>query len=100
MVSKSKTLPPYTLKVIKKMFSVANIKFSTKLLEDPAWFSNNRYTEAQEEKFKKWFNEFLYKNAEARKEIMRCPARNKEYIEDVVNFFILSYGLSTIPKGL
>jgi hypothetical protein len=96
---------PETTKILKKMFQMVDVKFSSEFIKTPQWFTLHTFTSQQELEFKQWTINYLYTHEKARKELMRTPCRNKEYIEDVVNFFLLGYGWkindeSTKPKGL
>jgi hypothetical protein len=97
---------PETSKILKKMFKMINVKWDAKLVNTPDWYLKHEWSESDYEKFKEWAINYLYTHEKARKEIMSVPCRNKEYIADVIGFFLLNYSWKIKeskkpkPKGL
>jgi len=56
------------------------------------WYLTYSWTIEQEEKFKEWFVDYLYKNTKARNEILAFPLKNKKHIERALSWFLLDYG--------
>lgn len=97
---------PETTKILKKMFKVVGAKWDAKLVNTPDWYMKHEWSESDYNKFKEWVIHHLYTHKDARNEIMAVPCKNKEYIEDVVSFFLLNYSWKIKeskkpkPKGL
>lgn len=60
--------------------------------KSPNWFWEYEWTESQENEFVKWLADYLYKNIEARFEIMRCARKHKESCLKAAKEFIWVYG--------
>lgn len=56
------------------------------------WFWKHEWEEEEQNNFRDWLAEYLFKNRQARKEIMAFPIRRKKNCHNVANFFILNYG--------
>ena len=56
------------------------------------WFSEYKWTEKEQEDFKKWMVDYLYNNTEARHELLEIPFRAKKAIKKAVDWFIFDYG--------
>lgn len=56
------------------------------------WYLKHEWTEEQEEDFKKWFVDYLYKNPKAQKELYYFATKNKKILEKRAEFFVFSYG--------
>jgi len=80
-----------TIKVLKKMCEYAKVDFNKVDFSKDSWYSKYEWTEKQNDKFKKWLENYLYKNKEARNELMAFPMKNKEAIRRVVNWWMLDY---------
>ena len=60
--------------------------------KSPDWFLQHCWTQAKEDNFVQWMMYYLYKNIEARFEIMRCPRKHKESCLKAAKEFIWIYG--------
>ena len=69
--------------IIKHMFDIAWIEFISleELNKDENWFTNNTYTQEQEDEFREWLTNYLK------------DYTNKYRLEKEVENFILNYGL-------
>lgn len=79
-------------KIMDKMCSYVGVKFKDIDPKKPNWFLKYSWTLEQEDDFRKYFIKYLMDSAEARKEIMETPIKNKKVISGLVEFFILVYG--------
>jgi len=79
-------------RVIKKMCDVINVNYKDIDTMKEGWFNEYTWTAEQEEEFRVWFESYLYKSAEARREIMEHPIKNKKIINKLVTQFIFNYG--------
>ena len=78
--------------VLKKMCWLANVDFDKVDFKDHNWYSKHTWGVPQEYCFILWLNGYMYKNAEARKELMEFPFKNKKHIKRFVDFFNMCYG--------
>ena len=56
------------------------------------WFYKYEWTVKQEEEFRNWLEKELYKSCKMRKEMMRYPSKDKNYIKKFVDYFIFDCG--------
>jgi len=80
-----------TIKVLKKMCEYAKVDFNKVDFSKDNWYSKYEWTEKLNDEFKKWLENYLYKNKEARKEIMAFPMRDKGMIKRTVSSWMLDY---------
>lgn len=61
------------------------------------WYMMYQWTEAEQDDFKKWLVDYLYKTKEAREAILQYPSINtrKKDLIKVADWFILQYGWVT-----
>lgn len=64
------------------------------------WFQQYVWTEEEQEKFEKWFVDYLYANKEAREEITTVRVKNKKRLRKAAQYFLLSYGWSFTEKTM
>jgi len=79
-------------KVMKEMCKRVNADWSNINPKEKDWFMQYSWTEEEQDKFKEWMINYLYKSAEAREEIMEVAIKNKEIISKLVSMFLLNYG--------
>ncbi len=56
------------------------------------WYLEHVWSKEQEEDFTKWLTEYLFKNTQARKEIMSNSYKNKNTCKQTAKEFIWNYG--------
>jgi hypothetical protein len=56
------------------------------------WFMKHSWTEEEQDDFVNWATDYLYKNPEARKEILNHPTRNKKLIKGAMEELVLKWG--------
>ena len=57
------------------------------------WFVNYEWTPDDEDSFAKWMTDYLYRNADARKELFKSKRRRtKKEILPEVKYFVSNYG--------
>ena len=78
--------------VLDKMFSVVGKKRRPKDTEGDRWYMRNTWDEETETEFREWLADYLYKHAQARREIMRFPIKRKKSCEDTARWFCFQYG--------
>lgn len=79
-------------KILKKMFTYVKEKYTPEYVKQPEWFCKHTWTIKQQNKFTDWMVDYLYNNAEARREIMSFPRKNKKDIKEVVDWFLFGHG--------
>jgi hypothetical protein len=82
----------YLTIILKKMCWLADVDFDKVNFKDPNWYSKHTWGVAQEYCFILWLNGYMYKNSEARRELMGLPFKNKKHIERFVDFFNMNWG--------
>ena len=86
-------LTPEIMIVLNKMCEFAGEEAKPEeFYDDPDWFRKCRWTTAQQEEFRTWFEKHLFKSAKARNTIMVIKSKNKMLIKNTVSFFIFNYG--------
>jgi hypothetical protein len=81
--------------VLKKMFEMVGAEYDESIFEKEDWYRLHEWEERDSEGFIKWLSDYLYKNKDARKEIMAVPSKDKNSCENVARMFDLSYGWVT-----
>lgn len=84
---------PNFAKVLEMMCDQINAPYSivNKNLKDKMWFQRKTWTEKQERDFKKKLIDWIYNNAEARREFNYLPKRKID-IDKWVGWFLFDYG--------
>ena len=84
---------PNFAKVLEMMCDEVNAPYSivNKNLKDKMWFQRKTWTEEQESEFKKKLIDWIYNNAEARREFNNLPKRKID-IDKWVGWFLFDYG--------
>jgi hypothetical protein len=91
MNEKKKALGEELTKVLKKMCSCAKVKFRDVDFSKKEWYLKHTWANDDEQKFRKWLEDYLYNDAEARKEIMTFPMKNKAMIRRTIDWFMSNY---------
>lgn len=78
--------------VIKKMCNMVGADYRKINFKGNKWFMKYSWTEEQQEEFKKWMEDYLYKSSDARRGIMIHNIKNKKIIKETVAFFVFNYG--------
>lgn len=69
--------------ILTEMFSYVGESYSDSYVQENGWFLKNTWTEAEQEKFKEWLSNFLYK---------KKHVYSKKESESAASYFILNYG--------
>lgn len=85
----------YLIEILEEMFSRVELEFNMNFILQPEWYLKYSWTEQQEDEFIEWLIEYMLKNKDARDELMIIPSKNKKFIKEWVNEFILNYGWRT-----
>lgn len=85
----------YLIEILEEMFSRVELEFNMNFILQPEWYLKYSWTEQQEDEFIEWLIEYMLKNKDARDELMIIPYKNKKFIKEWVNEFILNYGWRT-----
>ena len=86
-------IPKHTSIILREMCRRVGAKlFRPGFFRRRDWFLRREWTQAEEDKFVKWMADYLYKNIEARFEIMRCPRKHKESCLKAAKEFTWVYG--------
>jgi len=81
-------------KVMNKMFSYVNEKYSSEIVRQEDWYNKHTWTEKQQLDFVDWFVDYLYKDKEARNSILNTGSMriSKGRIRKAVWQFVFNYG--------
>lgn len=85
-------IPKHTAIILREMCNRVGVYYWRMDFKKPNWFLLSEWTGAEEDEFVKWMGNYLYKNTEARFEIMRCPRKHKESCIKAAKEFIWNYG--------
>lgn len=77
--------------VFKRMCDEVNAPISA-INDGEKWFQKFQWSELEQEVFTAWLADYLYKNTNARNEIMERPIKNKIQCRKVADMFVLKYG--------
>jgi hypothetical protein len=77
--------------VIREMCERVGVD-ADKQLFNHNWFWTATWTKAEEDSFRDWLAEYVYNSAEARRELMAFPRRNKPYCKKLADEFVWQYG--------
>lgn len=80
----------YMREVLRKMCDDVGAKEVN--FKEKEWFLKHSWSHKQEEEFKNWLVNYLYRSSKARSHLMRFPIKNKELISKFASFFILNHG--------
>lgn len=83
---------PYSEVVMKEMCSRVGTTLDKVNFNNDKWFTKHSWTEEEQDSFKNWLTDYLYKSPGARREIMSYPVKNKKIIRSCSGMFILNYG--------
>ena len=84
-------LPKHMTIILKKMCELVGADFDKVNFKDPFWFDTYEWTEEEEQVFKDWLREYLKNNIEARRELMKWPAKKKDYLDRIIAEFCLMW---------
>ena len=82
--------------VLKEMCKVVGADYSSIDFKAAKWFWSHTWTTKQEQEFVKWLTNYLYKNAQARKEIIAYYWGNKKQCKAAAEEFAWNYGWKII----
>lgn len=63
------------------------------------WYSTNTWTNKQQNAFRTWFVDTIYKDNKFRKGLYACMPKNKKTIRDAWSWFNLAYGFRIKERG-
>ena len=78
--------------VITKMCEAIQIDRKDIDIEKEDWYLRYEWSSTQRDGFLKWFQDYLWENKEARKEIMKYPRKNRKDIKKLVEQFDFQCG--------
>lgn len=91
-MEKNKKMSKYLKIILSEMCTYVDTTFDSVDFNKEGWFHNYFWTTEAEEKFLSWLEDFLYNNAEARREVMMFPNKNKRGIKRFAEMFVFNYG--------
>ncbi len=84
--------------ILEKMFEGTGITYSDQYVKTDDWYFNYRWTEEQENEFTDWLADYLYKNSQARKELMTLSTKSKPACMKAAIQFTCFFGWTTSEK--
>lgn len=78
--------------VLQKMFEGTGIEYSDEYVKQEYWFCNYQWTDKQHSDYVEWLTDYLYKNKEARKQIMTTPTKIKSLCRLCAEGFAAMFG--------
>jgi hypothetical protein len=84
--------------ILEKMFEGTGITYSDQYVKTDDWYLNYRWTEEQENEFTDWLADYLYKNSQARKELMALSTKSKAACMKAAIQFTSFFGWTTSEK--
>ena len=84
---------PHLFEILCKMFDCVGATYHADLVKKRGWFLKNQWTVEQQEEYIKWLTNYLYKNKEAREEIVFTPnIKTKKWCEKAARVFVFEFG--------
>jgi len=80
----------YMVEILKEMCKRVGGNYDRIVFSENEWWRVYSWTEEEEADFKVWFEEYLYNNTRARKELTTC-GKSKKCIKQAVSEFLLQY---------
>ena len=78
--------------ILKIMCAYAGANFDDIDFTSNDWFLKHSWTIDKQDEFMWWFVDHLYNNKDAREAICKYPRKDKKYLVQVAEMFILNYG--------
>lgn len=90
---------PKTKIVLNEMCKRVNVKFEDVKFWEPEWYCVKEWTEEEQNNYKKWLIDFMANDAEARRELMERPLKDKRSLEKFASWFMLDYSWKSKNNG-
>jgi hypothetical protein len=78
--------------ILKKMCKSVGADYNNIDFKKEQWFWKHEWYEKQETEFTQWLGAYLYKDKDARAEIMEYPRKDKKFCDKAAQFFVFNYG--------
>jgi hypothetical protein len=82
----------YFAHVIKEMCNRVGADYDKLDPKKEDWYLEYSWTEKEQDDFKEWVVDYLYRSTGARKAILNFPLKNKTKIRKAVDWFLFDYG--------
>lgn len=77
--------------IFKIMCIFAEINYLKVDFKEGFW-EKHTWTKEQQEAFCDWFEDYIYYNKKAKKELFESPLNTRQWAKEATSWFILSYG--------
>lgn len=78
--------------VLIEMCKRAGKEFDTMDWDDPSWHSTAEWTEKEQDDYESWLTDYVFTNAEARRELTTIGTKNKAQCKRFAELFVFNYG--------
>lgn len=82
----------YLIVILKELCRRVGAKYEKIDFMKENWFREYEWTEDEETDFKKWLLDYLYNNAEARRELTTIRRKNKKHCKSIADWFCFNHG--------
>jgi hypothetical protein len=82
----------YLKEVLTEMCSRVGIEFNTVDFDSSAWFRKFTWSREEEDSFVSWLSDYVYKNAEARKDLTTIRIKSRDKCNRFAKSFVFQYG--------
>lgn len=83
--------------IFKKQCEIAGVDFATLDFKNSDWFTDNTWTQEQEDTFKEWLKSWLRADKKRLAEVAKFPnLMNDKRLKGLVSEWILNYGFKTV----
>lgn len=85
--------------ILKEMCTRVGADYESIDFKKQDWFREYTWNVEDQDNFKEWIVDYVFKHSKARREFLSASIRDKEHIRKAADFFIFNYGWS-LPAGI
>ena len=85
-------------RIKRKLCQAVGVDWKTVDFHKDGWYLEHTWTQEQEDEFKEWLADYLYKNTRARQQIMKFPRKDKRICARVASGFVWNHGWKAMLK--
>jgi len=78
--------------ILKEMCKRVGAKYKNIDFNSNDWYKQYNWSKDEEQLFKRWLIDYLYKNEKARKELMTITIKDRNNCKEAATWFLFQYG--------
>lgn len=79
-------------RILRELCGRVGAKYEDIDFEEYDWYIKYEWTREEEDGFSQWLADYLYRNKEARKEMLSLNKKTKKHCKTCADFFVFMYG--------